>query len=183
MTDFTQPLPGEYPPYAHAYVTATAAALTSDNDISALLARQPEELEALLASAPPDIARHAYAPGKWTLVESIVHMTDTERVFAYRLLRIARGDTTPLPGFDQDAWVPESRAKHRPLQSVLEEFRAVRNATLSLASSLDATALGRQGTASEHPVSARALIAMIAGHAAHHITIIAERYLTPAGRH
>jgi len=138
---------------------------------------QTSRLRALLADAPADIGEFAYAEGKWTLSESLLHVADTERVFAYRLLRIARNDATPLPAFDQDAWVPESRSTRRPLVSVLDEIEAVRSASLALIHSLDETALSRVGTASNNPVSANALIWMIAGHMGHHHTITRDRYL------
>jgi len=134
-------------------------------------------LRELLTGAPADIGGFAYAPDKWTLGESLLHVADTERVFAYRLLRVARADTTPLPGFDQDAWVPESRSARRPLDSILAELESVRAATLALVHSLDATALTRVGVASNHAVSATALIWMITGHMAHHHGITRDRYL------
>lgn len=184
MLHIDQPGAGECAPYYLTYVNATARDLADVNGgVQELLAKQPDQLEALLANIDPEIGRYAYAPGKWTLTESILHMCDTERVFAYRLLRIARGDTIALPGFDQDAWVPESGAAHRALASVVSEFRAVRQATLPLIEALDDVALARKGTASEQPVTVRALVWIIAGHAAHHVRITAERYLAPpAGR-
>jgi hypothetical protein len=112
------------------------------------------------------------------LAESLVHVADTERVFAYRLLRIARGDSTPLAGFEQDDWVPESRASSRSLADILEELDAVRAATLCLVRSLDDTAVARQGVSSNHVVSARALVWMLAGHMAHHLTLTREKYLS-----
>lgn len=173
-----RPAADEHAPYAITYIDATAAALTraGTDDVVALLASQGAAWEALLAGAD-DRVGHAYAPGKWTLGESLVHVSDTERVFAYRLLRVARGDRTPLPGFDQDAWVPESRATGRALSDILSEMMAVRTATLALVRSLDAEALSRRGVASGVEVSARALVWMIAGHAAHHLVLTEERYL------
>jgi hypothetical protein len=170
----------EHAPYAITYVNATAAALTArgSDDVVALLAAQPAEWRALLDHANPDLAFQAYAPGKWTLAESLVHVADTERVFAYRLLRIARGDSTPLAGFEQDDWVPESRASSRSLADILEELDAVRAATLCLVRSLDDTAVARQGVSSNHVVSARALVWMLAGHMAHHLTLTREKYLS-----
>jgi hypothetical protein len=184
MIDIPKPTEGQFHPSAAGYVGATARYLESTGtSVQDMLERQPAQFTALLAGANPALSSFAYAPGKWTLSESIVHMSDTERVFAYRLMRIARGDSTPLPGFDQDAWVPESRSAERSLESVMAEFLAVRNATLALVHSLDAVAVSRQGTASNHPVLAAALVWMIAGHAAHHFEIISERYLRAAAGH
>ena len=100
-----------------------------------------------------------------------------ERVFAYRLLRVARGDKTPLPAFDHDAWVPESRASRRTLADILTELGAVRSATLALVRSIDDQAAAQVGTASGNPISVRALAWMIAGHFAHHLEITRTRYL------
>ncbi|MEP6778320.1 MAG: DinB family protein, partial [Gemmatimonadaceae bacterium] len=98
-------------------------------------------------------------------------------VFSYRCMRVARADKTSLPGFDQDAFVPESRANARTLDDVLAEFRAVRGATLALVNSLDEAALAQVGVSSGNPFSARAFCWVIAGHAAHHISLTRERYL------
>lgn len=174
-----RPDAGEHAPYFAKYIDAAAAELAAGkgNDIIALLAAQTAEWRALIGSADPALASHRYAPGKWTLAESLVHVADTERVFSYRLLRIARGDATPLAGFEQDDWVPESRADRRSLSDILAEIEAVRAATLILVRSLDDTAVSRMGVASNNPVSARSLVWMLAGHMAHHLTITRERYL------
>ncbi len=181
--NITRPSPAEYAPFALTYIDAAASALaaagpnTESDDVWPLLVSQPQALLALLHAVDPARVEYSYGPGKWTLGESLVHVADTERVFAYRLMRIARGDTTPLPGFDQDAWVPESRTAGRTLSDILTEIETVRAATLALARSLDAQAWGHVGVASGHPVSARALAWMIAGHFAHHLDLTRDRYL------
>jgi uncharacterized damage-inducible protein DinB len=176
-----RPEPTEHAPYAILYVEAAERALveTGNDDIITLLHDQPDQLRELLTSAFADdaTARQRYAPDKWTLGESLVHMADTERVFAYRALRIARGDQTPLASFDQDAWVPHSRADRRSLADILDEIDAVREATLALALSLDRDAVTATGTAGTVTVSVRALLWIIAGHFAHHIGITRDRYL------
>lgn len=175
-----RPAEGECAPYFEKYIAAAATSIEAGghHDIVALLKAQPAAWHALLDAAPPSRAQYAYAPGKWTLAESIVHVSDTERVFAYRLMRIARGDRTPLPGFEQDEWVPESRANRRSLGDVLAELDAVRAATVALVASLDEAAALQVGTASGREVSARALVWMIAGHQAHHLDITRDQYLT-----
>lgn len=175
----TRPAPSEHSPYAAGYIDAAARAIADRGhaDLIALLEAQQQAWHAMLGPLAPSVAGHRYAPDKWTLAESLLHVADTERVFAYRLLRIARGDTTPLPGFDQDAWVPASGAGARSLTDLLAELDAVRLATLTLIRSLDAEALSRLGMASGNPVSARALAWMIAGHVAHHLQLTRERYL------
>lgn len=178
-----RPTSAEHAPYASTYIDATAAALAAEGlpDVLTLLEAQRRSWETLLAPVAPVMATHRYAPGKWTLAESILHVTDTERVFSYRLLRVARGDATPLPGFDQDAWVPASGAEQRTLIDLAAELSLVRGATLALVRSLDESALRRTGMASDHPVSARALVWMIAGHSAHHLQLTRDRYLATEG--
>ncbi len=118
----------------------------------------------------------AYAPGKWTVKEVWLHLMDTERIFAYRSLRIGRGDETPLPGFDQDIYVIGSDAKKRTVASIMEEYEAVRNSTISLFENLPEEALDRMGTASSHPISCRAFAFIIPGHERHHIIGLKENY-------
>lgn len=174
-----RPSSDEHAPYYQKYIDATTNALAARtlSDVVTLLSSQAAELHALLDTADPQLAGFAYAPGKWTLAESLVHVADTERVFSYRLVRIARGDTTPLPGFDQDTWVPQSRATQRPIADVLREIDATRASTLALIHSLDDEAIAQRGTASDFPVTARALVWILAGHMAHHLEITRTRYL------
>jgi len=120
----------------------------------------------------------AYEEGKWTLAEAIVHTIDTERIFQYRALCIARNDKTPFPGFDQDAYVPYSNASNRTRKDLIEEYKAVRDSTISLFNSFDEESIKRIGTASGSKMSVRALGFIISGHQAHHIRIIEERYLS-----
>ena len=168
----SRPNPDEYFEYYGRYI-----ALVPDGDVRDHLRTQLAETLALLSAVPDARADQAYGAGKWTLKEAILHMSDTERVFAYRTLRIARGDVTPLPGFEQDEWVPHSCANDRPLTSLLLEFASVRAATLALFDSLPAAAWLRKGTASGHAISTRALAYIAAGHERHHLAIIRERYL------
>ena len=180
----SRPTANEHAPYAITYVEATANALAAQgfDSVIALLAVQSSQLRTLLADAPTSLAHFAYAPGKWTLAESLLHVADTERVFGYRLLRIARGDQTPLASFDQDAWVPNSRTGSRTLADVLDEVDAVRGATLALVRSLDAEAIVATGTAGGVTVSVRALAWILAGHFAHHLELTRDRYLAHAGQ-
>ena len=120
----------------------------------------------------------AYEEGKWTLAEAIVHTIDTERIFQYRALCIARNDKTPFPGFDQDAYVPYSNASNRTKKDLIEEYKAVRDSSISLFNSFDDESIKRIGTASGSKMSVRALGFIISGHQAHHIRIIEERYLS-----
>lgn len=173
------PTAAEHAPYFAKYVEAAsrAVAMLEGGTVVDLLTLQPVALRSMLEGADDDVARRAYAPGKWTLAESLVHTSDAERVFAYRLLRVARGDATPMPGFEQDDWVPLSGANARTLSDILTEIDVVRAATLSLVHSLGDEAFLRVGTASGNPVSARALTWIIAGHFAHHLELTRDRYL------
>jgi len=179
LPSINRPETGEYSPIAQPYIDATAAALFEYGytDLRQLLTTQCDRLETLVQGVREEQANEGYAPGKWSLKESIVHMSDTERVFAYRAMRVARGDATPLPGFEQDDYVPESRSNRRTLPDVLAEFSAVRAASTALINSLDDDALEKGGTASGKPVTVRALCWMIAGHVAHHLGITRDRYL------
>ena len=123
------------------------------------------------------LADYAYAPGKWTLKEMAGHMIDTERILVYRLTAIIRGDQSPLPGFDEDAYVLQAHFADRSLPSLAEEFSLMRKSHLYLFNSVKETELSRTGIASGKEITARQLILTIAGHLVHHINIIRERYL------
>jgi hypothetical protein len=125
---------------------------------------------------PEDKADYAYADGKWTVKEVIGHLADAERVFSYRLTRIARGDQTPLAGFDENAWAKTAPHAKRPIGSVANEMIAIRRSTLALVESLDDSSIGHTGVANNNPVSARAICWIMAGHAQHHLDILRERY-------
>jgi hypothetical protein len=174
----TRPSTDEFFAYFGTYVDATTKALESSSQgLVSLLEGQVSTLRALLEGVDEKAAQSAYAPGKWTLAESLIHVSDTERVFSYRLLRFARGDTTPLPGFDQDVWVPQSGAASRTLADILTEIEAVRASSLALVRSLDDAAMGRQGVSNNRTLSVRALAWIIAGHFAHHHELTRTRYL------
>ena len=170
----SRPNADEYFEYYGKYI-----ALVPDGDVRDHLRTQLFETVALLEGVTDATAKKAYGAGKWTLKEAVLHMSDTERVFGYRMLRIARGDATPLPGFEQDEWVPHSSANTRAMTNLVMEFAAVRAATIALVDSLSAEAWVRNGTASGHTISARALAYIAAGHERHHLNIIRERYLAP----
>ncbi|WP_375324403.1 DinB family protein [Flagellimonas sp. GZD32] len=162
----------EYNNFYHTYILALG-----DIELLSGLKKGKEDFLSLLDQIPENKLGFAYAEGKWTLAEAIVHIIDTERVFQYRALRFARNDKTDLPGFDQDIYVPNSNASSRSLESLRNEYEAVRDSTLALFSSLGETALLRVGVASGSRMSVRALGFIISGHQAHHARILKERYL------
>lgn len=143
-----------------------------------------EELEVSLhdfikfvQNIPLDKFDYRYAEGKWTIKEIIQHIIDTERIFAYRALRISRNDKTPLPGFEENDYVVNTNAKSRSIQDLLTEFSAVRHSNLLLFKSFSEEQLARIGIASEHEVSVRAIGFLIIGHLKHHKNVFIERYL------
>lgn len=168
-----KPLPGEYPGYASMYMKW----LPDDGQILKHLEGQLKNTREFIAGIPRQQMEFRYAPGKWTIKEILVHIIDDERIYAYRALRIGRGDTTPLPGFEQDEYVPYSRANERSMSGILQEYAAVRKATLSLFENFSGEDLLRRGIANSYPVSVRALLYHLAGHELHHLQIIRERYL------
>jgi uncharacterized damage-inducible protein DinB len=167
-----RPGPAEHAPYYGKYI-----ALVEGHDAVAALELSTRESEALLKSITEERSHHRYAPEKWSLREVFVHIADVERVFAYRALRVARGDATPLEGFDPDSWMHRAGADARQWADIAREAESVRAATLTLFHSLPHDAWTREGTADDSPVSVRALAFMIAGHEMHHRQVIAERYL------
>ncbi len=147
-----------------------------EGDLIDHFVRQTDEVRALFSSLSEEAALRRYASGKWSIKEILGHIIDVERVMDYRLLRISRGDATPLSGFDHDAYVPAGRFDRRPLGSLIEEHAAVRGATLALLQSLDAEDLAHRGTSNNFPVTARALAWIIPGHEQHHLSVLREKY-------
>jgi len=168
----TKPEPGEYSAFNATYVN-----MVGDQNVVDLLIESKKNTHVLFSNIPGHKEEYAYEEGKWTVKEVVAHMIDTERVFAYRLLAISRGEKQPLPGFEQDDYAKFSYANDRVLDELANEFRAVREATLYLVRTLKEQQLSMTGTASNNPVSVRALVYMIAGHEQHHLRILKERYL------
>jgi hypothetical protein len=162
----------EYAPYYNTYIS-----LVDNSDIMSVMAAQPRELRSLIAELPEERGTYAYAIGKWTTKELLSHIIDGERIFSYRVLRISRGDTTAIEGFEQDDYIQTSNANNRTFADLLEEFDLERRANLALIRNLSDESSTRMGTASGNPVSARALVYIMAGHVRHHVGILKSRYL------
>jgi DinB family protein len=141
------------------------------------LEAQLDEMLELLDGVTEERSLHRYGPDKWSIREMLNHVTDTERVFVFRALWFARGFDAPLPGFDQNVAAPAARADEISWARHVEDFQAVRRATLSLFRNLPAEAWMRGGIASDNPVTVRALAYITAGHVEHHAAILRERYL------
>ena len=168
-----KPGEGEYAPYTIRYI-----GLLPDDGL--VLRHMEESLKAtreFILSLPEDKLAYRYAEGKWTIKEILVHVSDDERIYAYRALRFARGDETELPGFEQDDYAAHSGANARDIGDILEEFATVRRATVSLFEGLGREALVRVGVADGKVMSVRAAAYHIAGHELCHVNVIKERYL------
>ena len=146
------------------------------HDPIAELNAQRGRVLARLSGLTEEQAQFRYASDKWSVKDLLGHLCDTERVFAYRLLRIGRGDTTPLPGFEENDYARAASAHRRPFGDLLSEWSVVRDATSALASSLPDTDWTNQGTSSDAPTTARALLYIILGHTEHHLAVLRDRY-------
>ena len=167
-----KPQPGEFAPYTTMYIDL----IPDDGRVLEHLETNLQAALALARSYPEARLVEPCAPAEWTIKEILVHVIDDERIFAYRALRFARNDTTELPGFEQDEYVPESRANERDLENILAEYVSVRQATLTLYRSFNDDVWTRQGIGSGNPLSVRAAIYHIAGHELHHLESIKENY-------
>jgi hypothetical protein len=162
----------EHPEFHAGYI-----AIVPEGDILKTLEDQREDTVALLGGIGEERRTHRYAPDKWSINEVVGHVVDIERVFSYRAMRIARGDTTPLSGVDQDVLVPGGNFDARTLSSLIEEYRYLRLANITLFRSLDDTALMRSSRTDTYDVSVRSLVYVVAGHELHHMNVLRERYL------
>jgi hypothetical protein len=171
-TPIARPRQDEYVPYYHKYIT-----LVPEGDVVETLRTQIADTLSLLRSIPESRGSHRYAPDKWSIKEVVGHLADVERVMTYRALRIARADATPLPGFDENAWVPAANFEARSLASLAHELEEVRRATVAFFETLDPEAAARHGLANNNAISARALAYIVAGHERHHVGILRDRYL------
>jgi hypothetical protein len=177
MLTLSQPLPEEAAPVYGPYL-----AMFPDGRVGVHLQAQTSVLEALCTGLSESGAMFQYAEGKWTIKEVIGHLLDTERVLAYRLLRISRGDVTALPGFDDKSYVPAGQFNLRPVNELVSEFTAQRASTLALANGVPSDSWLHIGTASGFRISARALVYIILGHTDHHLRLLRERYRLPTGQ-
>jgi len=167
-----RPETDEYAPYYDTYVS-----LIAGDGVMAELDSQTASLRAAVSGLPEDRGSYAYAEGKWTIKELLSHLIDGERIFAYRILRVSRGDKTPIEGFEQDDYIATSRANDRTFSNLIDEFAFERQANLIMVSNIDDETSELMGTASDKPVSVRALTYIMAGHVKHHLKILADRYL------
>jgi hypothetical protein len=168
-----RPEPAEYSPYHEGYIS-----LVAGNDLLSTLDSQRREMLILLSGRDESEGDFRYAPGKWSVKEVLGHVCDTERIFTYRALRIARGDRTPLAGFEQDDYIRNGPFAARQLPDLIEDYIAVRRATLTLFRNLNEPAWMRRGIANNNEISVRALAYISAGHELHHRRILEEKYFS-----
>ena len=167
-----RPQPEEYAPYYERYIS-----LVPGTDVLAALEDQRRQTLLLLSGRAEADGDLRYAPDKWSLKEVVGHVNDSERIMSYRALRISRGDQTPIEGFEQDDYVRNAPFAQRSLADLIEDYIAVRRATVSLFRNLDVRDWNRRGVANKNEVTVRALAYLIAGHELHHRQIVEEKYL------
>ena len=172
MKNAGRPQAGEFASYYSRYID-----LAIEDDIVAALDAQSHETATLLGGLSEQQAAHRYEADKWSVKQLVGHVTDGERIFGYRALCIARGDTTPLPGFEQDPYVANAASDDRPIADLAEEFATVRKSNVMMLRALTEEAWGRAGTASDNQITVRALAFILLGHERHHVRIVRERYL------
>ena len=166
------PKDGEYAPAFERYVARVRGISQPLEELSAQRAR----VLARLSPLTEEQAQFRYAPDKWSVKDLVGHMCDTERIFAYRLLRIGRGDTTPLPGFEENDYARAAAAHQRQFSALLAEWTLIRDGTSALASSLPDADWTNRGTSNDAPITARALLYIILGHTEHHLAVLEDRY-------
>lgn len=168
-----RPRKGEYAPPHEAYLNALPPRGTAQS----LLKKTMRDTQLLLAGLSPEQGDYTYAPGKWTIKQLLIHLIDTERVFAYRILSFMRADRIALPGFNQDVWMEQADVSRRSIKDLRKEWKAVRDNTLFLAAQCTEEQSKFVGIASNWPVSVRAYFFVIVGHHVHHLNILRTHYL------
>ena len=163
----------DYPSFYQMYMDC----VPNDGELILHLAAIVPETETLLSALSPQKLLFRYSEGKWTIKDIVLHLADCERVIIYRAMRIARADTTNLPGFDEDLFVANGGANKRDIDNIMAELKAYRTASICFIESLDNESLDRSGTANNFPLTARLMVNHLYGHHRHHLNIINERYL------
>jgi uncharacterized damage-inducible protein DinB len=173
MKPIKKPSPTEYPPYAAMYINL----LPNDGLILKHLAENLKSTKKFIKSLPAEKLLYRYAENKWTIKEVLVHIIDDERIYAYRAMCFARGEQSPLPGFEQDDYVRNSGADERDIENIMEEYEAVRRSTIALFNGFTEADFTKGGIANNYRSTVRALVYHLAGHELHHINLIKSRYL------
>lgn len=167
-----RPLEKEYPNYYEPYVS-----LVPEGDLVEILKESLQQTVNLFEGISEETGLFRYAPGKWSMKEVLGHITDTERIMSYRLLRVSRGDQTPLAGFNENDYVAAAQSNQLPMENILNDFITTRNATITQIQNIPSTAWETIGNANGMEITTRAIAYIIAGHQIHHCKIVRERYL------
>ncbi|WP_079508530.1 DinB family protein [Mesobacillus jeotgali] len=162
----------EFPEYTRSYIQ-----LLPEGDIIDILGQHLETTSKVFSTVTVEQSGYRYAEGKWALSEVLGHLTDTERIMNYRILRIARGDKNTLQGFDENVYVKEASFHNRKIADILEDYQNVRRSTISLLKGLPQKSLQNKGNANGYDVTVESIAYMIAGHELHHLKIIQEKYI------
>jgi uncharacterized damage-inducible protein DinB len=173
MRKIDKPKEEEFPTYANMYIKL----IPNDGLLLKHLEDNFNSSKQFILSLSENELKYRYAPNKWTIKEVLVHIIDDERIYAYRAMCFARNEQTALPGFEQDDYAQHSGANEREIKNILEEYEAVRYATIALFNGLPESSLLRKGTANNNKATVRALGYHIAGHEMHHINILKTKYL------
>ncbi len=168
----SKPSPSDLSAYYQSYLH-----YIPEDDLLQVLKEQKSVIEDFVSSIPPAKETFRYAEGKWMLKEVLGHLCDTERILSYRALRIARNDKTPMSGFDENHYTPNSNYKDRSLKNIAEELLAVRAATILLFENMNEEMFDHKGIANNSEVTGRAILFFTVAHARHHMGVIKERYL------
>lgn len=166
-----KPAAHEYPAYYDQYISKV-----DDGDVVGILQEQRNDVSTRLSEITNEQSLLRYAEDKWSVKELVGHLTDAERIFGTRALCIARGETQPLPGFDEDSYVELAHFDDRAFDSILSEWITVRDANIKLFETLDYDAMSRFGVANGRPITPRAIMWIVAGHTAHHVQMLRDRY-------
>ena len=172
MITIERPGSGEFATFYAGYVSRVPDLV----DAPQVLRTQGAAAASTFAALDDERAGHRYQPEKWSIREMLGHLCDAERIFAYRLLRIARGDQTPLPGFEENDYVRAAGSDARLVADLVEEWRAIRHATATLVAGLGDDTAARRGTMNGNPITVRALAYIIVGHVDHHLDVLRTRY-------
>lgn len=171
MNKMDKPTDREFAPFYKTYVDLV------EGDVYVYLEKQLQRFNDICKNIPEGNALYKYEEGKWSIKEVVGHCIDTERIMAYRLLRISRADKTELPGFDENEYISQSNYDKRRWEDIISEFNALRSANILLIKALTEEQLGMFGNANKLPISAKALVFVIAGHLEHHLGILIRRYI------
>ena len=172
MTGMTRPYLSDFPTFYQGYVK-----IIESDDILQTLKEQQNKTSSFFENLPEGKANYAYAEDKWTIKEVLGHLIDTERVFVFRALSFARGEEQPLPGFDENTYVPAGRFRDRTLQSLIDEYTTVRQASITFFENLREEDWAKTGIANKGNFTVNSLAYIIAGHNEHHLQVLTEKYV------